>query len=63
MMTLLGITEIPNTRDNVHESVFRAHHILDHVLIMVERGDSKETIFEVVEMLRYADIRVNTVKE
>jgi hypothetical protein len=36
----------------VHESIYRDHHILEHVLMMIARDDSKETIFETVELLR-----------
>jgi hypothetical protein len=35
-----------------HESVLRSYHILDKVCEMVTRGDSKETILEVVALLR-----------
>lgn len=56
-MKLQDIKNMPTTIDSdgsvtYHESVLRSYQILDYVLGMVERGDSKETIFEVVEMLR-----------
>lgn len=53
-MTLKQIFEMPQVMDSaqkVHESVFRSYHILDKVMEMVIRGDSKETIIEVVNFL------------
>ena len=41
----------PTCLENIHESCFRSYSILDKVLEMVKRGDSKESIFEVVEFL------------
>lgn len=32
----------------VHESVFRASQILERVRLMLERGDSRETILETI---------------
>lgn len=46
------IQKFQKTHENIHESIFQSYHILDKVLQMVDRGDSKETIFEVVELLR-----------
>jgi len=52
MNTLKRIQAKPTTLENVHESCFRSYSILEYVLIMVERGDTKQTIFEVVEFLK-----------
>ena len=46
------IAKKPTSYNNIHESVFRSYHLLDYVITMVERGDSKETIFEMVEFLK-----------
>lgn len=43
---------MPTIIEGIHESCFRSFHILERVLTMVERDDSKETIFEVVEFLQ-----------
>jgi hypothetical protein len=43
------IINLPTVVNNTHESVYRSYHILRKVLEMIERGDSKETIFEFVE--------------
>lgn len=43
---------MPTCLKNLHESCYRSYHILNHVLTMVERGDSKETIFEVADFLK-----------
>lgn len=50
--TLKQIQMKPTCLENIHESCYRSYSILEQVLIMVERGDSKETIFEVVEFLK-----------
>jgi len=50
-LNLSDIRRQPTTIDKVHESCYRSYHILEQVMKMVERGDSKETIFEVKEML------------
>jgi hypothetical protein len=42
----------PTVIDNNHESLFRCNSILDYVLKMIKRGDSKETIIDTVEFLR-----------
>ena len=51
MKTLKEIQMKPTCLENIHESCFRSYSILDQVLIMVQRGDTKETIMEVVEFL------------
>lgn len=58
-MNLNQIQMMPTLMDKVHESCFQSFHILNFVLIMVERGDSKETILELVEMLRNIDCNPN----
>lgn len=50
--TLKQIQIKPTCLENIHESCFRSYSILEQVLIMVKRGDSKETIFEIVEFLK-----------
>ena len=52
MSKLKTIQAKPTTLENIHESCFRSYDILEQVLIMVKRGDTKETIFEVVEFLK-----------
>lgn len=36
----------------IHESVFKSFHILEYVMILVERGVDKETIKEIVDHLK-----------
>ena len=55
MKNLKTIAEIPQVNEKVHESIFRAYYILEHILIMVNRGDSKETINEVAELLNESE--------
>lgn len=50
--SLKEIQKMPTCVSAIHESCYRSYHILDQVLNTVERGDSKETIFEMVEFLR-----------
>lgn len=52
MSRLQQIQRMPTSIDNIHESAFRSYSVLDMVLAMVERGDSKQTIFDVVEMMK-----------
>jgi len=61
-MTLSEIKEQPTLIDNIHESCFRAYHILEQVLTMVERGDTKETIFDVVQLLKINPIEKSIPK-
>jgi hypothetical protein len=60
-MTLKQIQSRPTYVDNVHESVYRSYNILVYVLQMIQRGDSKETIFEVVEFLNEYPIETEVV--
>ncbi len=50
-MKLKEILEHPTVLNNTHESCYRAYHVLKQVLEMVKRGDSKETIFEFLELV------------
>jgi hypothetical protein len=52
MATITEILKFPTLIDNNHESLYRSYHILNLVLKMIERGDSKETIFETVEFIK-----------
>lgn len=65
MSRLQQIQRMPTSIDNIHESCFRAYSVLDMVLAMVERGDSKQTIFDLVELMKEHPIdteRVQTAK-
>lgn len=46
------ILELPTNLDKVHESAFKAYHLLDYVLELIERGVDKETIKEIVKHIR-----------
>ena len=43
---LSEIKSMPTCIEKIHQSCFRNHAILGHILEMVERGDSKDTIFQ-----------------
>lgn len=51
-MDIERILSQPTVYENVHESIFRSYHILDKVMEMIERGDSKESIKEIVAYLK-----------
>lgn len=51
MNELNEILKTPTSIDKIHQSVFRNSYILVYVLKMIERGDTKETILEVVDFL------------
>ena len=63
MSKLKTIQAKPTTLENIHESCFRSYDILEQVLIMVERGDTKETIFEVVDFLKCYPVDTEFAKE
>ena len=51
-MTLSEIQLMPTAIDNTHESCFRSYHILDKAIDLISRGDSKQTILDIIEHLR-----------
>ena len=51
MNEIYKILQKPTTIDKVHESMYRSYNIVDYILKMVERGDSKETIADVAELM------------
>lgn len=59
--TLKQIQKMPTVLNNIHESCFRSTHILTQVLNMIDRGDSKETIHEVVDFLFEYPIETETI--
>jgi len=52
-MTIQNIKDMPTTvGGNIHESVTQAAQLLNKVTEMLERGDSPETILEVIEYVK-----------
>jgi hypothetical protein len=55
-MDLIEILEMDSVREyencKVHESVFQSYHIVDFVYNMARRGDSSETIVQVINLIR-----------
>lgn len=50
--TTSELVRMPNEKDpKIHESVFRAYNILEHTKTMLKRGDSVETILEIIQMM------------
>lgn len=45
------IKEKPTTIDRTHESILRSWNILAHVKIMLDRGDSKESIKDFISFV------------
>jgi len=62
-MTLKEIQRMPTVLDKNHESVYRSYHILAQVLNMIKRGDSKETIYEVVDFLNEYPVETQTASK
>lgn len=50
-MKIKEILLYPQTIDTIHESCYRAYHVLSYVTKLVERGCDKETILELIEFL------------
>jgi hypothetical protein len=57
MNKMKKIKEMPTTLEGISETVMRSYGILYQVLLMITRGDSKETIIELVEFLQDDNIR------
>lgn len=45
------IKGFPTVVDNNHESIYRSYQILERVKVMLNRGDSRETIVEMISFL------------
>ncbi len=52
MIALKNIQSMPVVYENIHESVFRSYQILDYVILMISRGDSKETMLDIIDFLK-----------
>ena len=52
-MSIKEIIAMPRVLQNIHESSFRSYHILEHILEMVNRGDSKKTILDMATFLHH----------
>lgn len=50
-MKIQEIKDFPTSIGNTHESVLQSYQLLKKVKEMVERGDSRETILEVIEFV------------
>jgi hypothetical protein len=61
MNMITDITDKPQIIDKVHESCYRTYHILNYVMIMLSRGDSKETIKEVVDFCKHYPLNANRI--
>ena len=50
-MKISEIKKLPTVIGNNHESLFKHYHTLEKVREMLERGDSNETIIEIINEL------------
>ncbi len=50
-MTLSETKQLPEVYQNIHQSIYKSHHVLKLVKDMLMRGDSSETILLVIEFL------------
>lgn len=63
-MNILEISKYPTVIDNNHESLYRSYQLLQYIIAMVSRDDSKETILDVYNNVwEYAEREDETTKE
>ena len=46
---IYNIKRTPTVINGVHESVYQSFNLLEYVKLMLERGDSKETILDIIQ--------------
>jgi hypothetical protein len=51
-MKIEEVNQMATVLNNLHESLFQSYHLVNLVMEMVNRGDSKETINDVVSFIR-----------
>jgi len=51
--TIDTIATLPTILGNTHESVLRSYNVLQYVTELLKRGDSRETILELLEYFGY----------
>lgn len=49
---ILKAREMPTVINNIHESIYQSHSVLMLVIEMLARGDSNETILQVIGAIR-----------
>ena len=59
---LAYLRELPTSYENLHESMVRSYHLLEYVKTMLKRGDSKETILEIIESVEDTRIIFTNIK-
>jgi hypothetical protein len=59
MSKILAIKTMPTIYNNVHESIYRSYHTLHLVCEMLGRGDSAESIKEVISAIEHIDTDVS----
>lgn len=59
MMKIEDIQSMPTNMQNIHESCFRSYQILEKVIEMLNRGDSKETILELIQLMKFRQINTD----
>lgn len=52
------IRSMPVVVNTVHESVYKYYHILEYIKKMLERGDSNETILDILSLLESDNVQV-----
>lgn len=60
---LRKILNQPTSIGKVHQSVYRNTQILNHIMKMVSRGDSSETIWDVYYFLTGTEKSVDSIDE
>ena len=54
-MRIADIKDNPTVYKDVHESIYRSYQILEYVKEMLLRGDSSETILDIIEQIEKTD--------
>lgn len=49
LIDIYHLSKMNETIGNVHESVYKSYNVLKHVERMLKRGDSNETILELIQ--------------
>lgn len=58
-MKILEIKSKPTILAKIHERCYRSYQTLELVKEMLKRGDSRETILEVIEVIEHQEVKLD----